>query len=71
MFNDNIKDTENNTVIAAIPVTRIGGKVLAHSANPIAVSKGTLNDRIKFNSSAKKSDRICRNSVDTATGFLE
>ena len=56
---------------AAIPVTRFGGKVLAHSANSIAVSKVTFNHEIKFNSDAKKSDRLCRNGVDTATGFLE
>ena len=58
-------------VTAAIPVTQFGGKVLAHSANSIAVSKGTLDDIIKFNSDAKKSDRSRRNGVDTATVFLE
>ena len=58
-------------VAAAIPVTRFEGKVLAHSANSIAVSKGTLDDGIKFNSEAKKSDRSCTNGVDTATGFVE
>ena len=56
---------------AAIPVTRFREKVLAQSANSIAASKGTLDDGIKFNSNAKKSDRSCRNDVDTATGFLE
>ena len=56
---------------AAIPVTRFGGKVLAHSANSIAVSKGTLNDGIKFVSNAKKSNRSCRNGVDTGTDFLK
>ena len=56
---------------AAIPVTRFWGKVLAHSANSIAVTKCTLDDGIKFNSDAKKSDRSCRNGIDTATGFLE
>ena len=58
-------------VTAAISVTRFGEKVLAQSANSIAVSKGTLDDGIKSNSNAKKSDRSCRNGVDTATGFLE
>ena len=43
-------------VTAAIPVTRFGGKVLAHSTNSIAVSRGTLDDGFKFNSNAKKSD---------------
>ena len=56
---------------AAIPVTRFGGKVLAHSANSIAISKGILDDGVKFNSDAKKSDRSCRNGVDTATGFSD
>ena len=58
-------------VTATIPVSRFGGKVLAHSENSIAILKGTLDDGIKFNSDAKKSDRSCRNGVDTATGFLE
>ena len=57
------------SVTAAIPVTMFGGKVLGHSANSKAVSKGTLADGIEFNSDAKKSDRSCRNGVDTATGF--
>ena len=56
---------------AAIPVTRFVKKALAQSANSIAVSKGTLDDGMKFNSNAKKFDRSCRNRVDTATGFLE
>ena len=56
---------------AAIPATRFGGKVLAHSANSIAVSKGTLDNGIKFNSDAKKSNRSFRNGVDTGTGFLQ
>ena len=56
---------------AVIPVIWLGGKVLAHSANSIAVSKGTLDDGIKFNLEAKKSDRSCGNGVDTATAFLE
>ena len=67
MFYENVK----NAVAAAIPVTRFGGKVLAHSANSIAVSKGTLDDGIKFNLSVKKFHRSCTNSVDIATGFLE
>ena len=50
---------------AAIPVTRFGGKVFAYNANSIVVSKGTLDNGIKFNSGAKKSDRSCRNGVDT------
>ena len=56
---------------AAIPVTGFERKVLAHSENSIAVSKGTLDDGIKFNSDANESDRSCRNGVDTGTGFLE
>ena len=71
MFYENIKNTEKNAVTAAIPVIRFGRKVLAHRANSIVVSKGTLDDGIKFNSSAKKSDRSYRNGVDTATGFLK
>ena len=71
MFYESIKDTEKNAVTASIPVTRLGGKILAHSANSIIASKSTLDDGIKFNSSAKKSDRSCRNGVDTATDFLE
>ena len=43
---------------AAIQVTPFEGKALAHSANSIAVSKGTLNDGIKCNSEAKKFDLI-------------
>ena len=43
-------------VTAAIPVTPFEEKVFAHSANSIAVSKGTLDDGIKFHSNAKKSD---------------
>ena len=54
---------------AAIPVTGFGGKILVHSANLIVVSKGTLDDEIKYNSEAKKSDRSCRNGIDTAAGF--
>ena len=49
---------------AAIPVTRFGGKVFAYNANSIVVSKSTLDNGIKFNSGAKKSDRSCRNGVD-------
>ena len=41
---------------AAIPVTRFGEKILALSANSITVSKGTLDDGIKFNLNAKKFD---------------
>ena len=59
------------SVTAAISVTQFEKKVFAHSANLIAVSKGTLDDGIKFNSYAKKSDRSCRNGVDTAIDFLE
>ena len=59
------------SVTAAIPVTRFGEKVLAHSANATAVSKGTRDGGIKFNSDAKKSDRSCTNGADTATDFLE
>ena len=58
-------------VTAAIPGTRFGGKVLAHSANSIVLSKGTLDDGILFNSDAKKFNRSCRNGVNTATSFLE
>ena len=43
---------------AAIPVTRFRGKVLAHKANSTAISKGTLDDGIKFNSDVKKFDRL-------------
>ena len=46
-------DGWDTNVTAAIPVTRFGRKVLAHSANSIAVLKGTLDDGIKFNSKAK------------------
>ena len=53
----NIQNCQRMAVTAAIPVTRFGGKVLAHSANSIAVSKATLDDEIKFSSSAKKSDQ--------------
>ena len=60
---------KNFRVTPAIPVTRFGGKVLAHSTNSIVVSIGTLDVGIKLNSKAKKSDRLCRNGVDTATGF--
>ena len=56
-------------VTAAISVVPFGGKVLAHSANSIAVSKGILDDGIKFNSSAKKSDQSYRNGVDTTIVF--
>ena len=56
---------------AAIPITRFGGKVLVHSANSIAVSKCTFDHGIKLNSNAEKSDRSCRNGLDTATGFLK
>ena len=59
------------SMTAAISVTRFEKKVFAHSANSIAASKGTLDDGIKFNSYAKKSDRSCRNGVDTAIDFLE
>ena len=69
MFHENIKDTEKNAVTAAIPITRFGGKVLAHSANSIAESKSTLVDEIKFNSSVKKSNRSYRNSVILRQGF--
>ena len=58
-------------MIAAIPVTRFGEKVLVHSANSTLVSKRTLDDGIKFNSNAKKSDRSYRNGVDTGTDFVE
>ena len=54
-----------------IPVTRFWEKVLAHSANSIAVLHSTLNDGIKFNSDEKKSDRSCSNGLNTATSFLE
>ena len=55
---------------ATISVTRFGGKALVHSSNSIAISEGTLDNGIKFNSDAKY-DQPCRNGIDTVTGFLE
>ena len=52
MLYENVK----NAMTATIPVIRFGEKVLSRSENSIAVSKGTLDDKIKFNSSAKKSN---------------
>ena len=54
---------------AAILVTRLRENVIGHSGNSIAVSKGIFDDGIKFNSNLKKSDQLCRNGVDIATGF--
>ena len=76
---DNLEMVSHLSPIVAIlrlwdscyPVTRFEGKVLAHSANSIAVSKDTLDDGIKYNSEAKKSDRSRKNGDDTTTGFLE
>ena len=50
------------------PSHTVWEKVLAHSANSIAVSKGTLDDRIKCNSETKKSDQssiIALNVLDS------
>ena len=58
-----------DALTATIPIARFGGKVFAHWANSIAVSKGTLDDGIKSYSNAKKSDQSCRKGVDTAIGF--
>ena len=44
-----ITKQEKTTVTAAIPVTRFGGKVLAHSANSIAVSKALFMIMIESN----------------------
>ena len=66
-----IKLLNIRTVTTAIPVTQFGVKVFARSANSIALSKGTLDDGIKFNSDEKKSHRSCWNGVHAATGSLE
>ena len=49
---------KNFRVTAAIPVTRFGGKVLAHSANSIVVSKGTLDDGIKYTVTQTRKNQI-------------
>ena len=47
------------------------GEGLSAQRNSIAVSKGTLDDRIKCNSETNESDLSYANGVDTETGFLE